>query len=298
MSRSALNDIDGVLLLDKPLGLSSNQALQKVKRLFSARKAGHTGSLDPLATGLLPLCFGRATRLSRFLLEADKEYHVVAKLGVQTTTGDAEGEVVSTRLVNVTDAQLQSALQNFQGVFEQIPSMYSALKHQGQPLYKLARQGITIPREARTVTVTKITATLGAEDTVVLQVACSKGTYVRTLVEDLGEKLGCGAHVTVLRRTSVAGFREPEMVALPTLMEALEAGGSLLDYILPASQAMGSLPAAHLSQDEFSTLREGKKVRLTVQQNAKWISFYHAQEWVGVGEVFDEGWVGACLWMR
>ena len=208
MTRAKLQDLDGILLLDKPLGLSSNQALQKVKHLFNARKAGHTGSLDPLATGLLPLCFGRATRLSRFLLEADKEYYVVAKLGIQTTTGDAEGEVVATRPVQVVEAQLQAALENFRGTFDQIPSMYSALKHQGQPLYKLARQGITIPREARKVTITHLEAQLNMDETVTLKVACSKGTYVRTLVEDLGEKLGCGAHVIELRRVSVAGFKE------------------------------------------------------------------------------------------
>lgn len=204
--------INGILLLDKPLHLTSNGALQRVKRLFGAKKAGHTGSLDPLATGMLPLCFGEATKLSQYLLESDKYYHVVAKFGEKTTTGDAEGEVIETRPTDhLTAEAIQQAVAKFVGVIEQIPPMFSALKFQGRPLYELARQGIEVERKPRQVTIHKLELALpfekggqGGISSCTISVHCTKGTYIRTLIEDIGEVLGCGAHVIGLRRTAVS----------------------------------------------------------------------------------------------
>ncbi|MFT4993975.1 MAG: tRNA pseudouridine55 synthase, partial [Paraglaciecola sp.] len=187
--------IDGILLLDKPLGISSNHALQRVKRLFFAAKAGHTGALDPLATGMLPICLGEATKFSQFLLEADKTYLVTAKLGVRTTTSDADGDIVETKVVNVSQAQLDSACEQFRGPIKQVPSMFSALKHQGKPLYFYARQGIEIDRPARDITIFSLSVSRFEGDEVDMQVHCSKGTYIRSLVDDIGQILGCGAFV-------------------------------------------------------------------------------------------------------
>ena len=199
--------VNGILLLDKPPTMSSNRALQTVKHLFAARKAGHTGSLDPLASGLLPVCFGEATKFCQYLLSADKTYLVTMRLGIRTDTGDTEGEVISERPVpEVTSAILEKIFDQFRGEIEQVPSMYSALKHQGQPLYKLARQGITVARESRRLTIFRLTVLNFTADSVQFELHCSKGTYVRTLVDDFGEVLGCGAHVTQLRRIGVGAF--------------------------------------------------------------------------------------------
>ena len=187
--------INGVLLLDKPYEMSSNHALQAVKRIYFAQKAGHTGALDPLATGMLPICLGEGTKFSQYLLDTDKTYQVTAKLGIRTTTSDAGGEVVSEKDVNVSDEQLLQALDTFRGTTKQVPSMYSALKHQGQPLYKYAREGIEVPREARDITVLTLELLRFEHDEVELNIHVSKGTYIRTIVDDLGELLGCGAHV-------------------------------------------------------------------------------------------------------
>jgi tRNA pseudouridine55 synthase len=193
--------VHGVLLLDKPLGLSSNDALQKVKRLFRAEKAGHTGTLDPLATGLLPLCFGAATKFSQVSLDADKAYRATLKLGVTTTTADGEGEVLKRREVVATREQIEAACERFTGPIDQVPPMHSALKHDGKALYEYARAGVEVEREARRVTIHRIDIVACQDDTVVIDVRCSKGTYVRTLAEDIGEALGCGAHLGALRRT-------------------------------------------------------------------------------------------------
>src|SRR5579862_9142002 len=212
--------IHGILLLDKPLGMTSNAALQKVKRLFNAKKAGHTGSLDPLATGMLPICFGEATKFSQFLLESDKCYQVEAKLGVKTRTGDAEGEVIAVKpVMDLTCERLEAVLSQFVGQIQQIPPMYSALKIQGKPLYELARQGIEIPREARSVQIYRLQLIDFQAETLKFEVQCSKGTYVRTLVEDIGELLGCGAHVSALRRTVVLPYNEIKMYTLDALEE-------------------------------------------------------------------------------
>ena len=197
----ARRDVNGILVLDKPIGLSSNAALQEAKRLFYAKKAGHTGSLDPLATGVLPLCFGEATKFSQFLLDANKRYQATVTLGVATSTGDYEGEVIEEKAVDrFNDQELEAALDQFRGEISQIPSMYSALKVNGQPLYKLARQGIEIERKARQVTIFNLELLENPGVELVLDIHCSKGTYIRTLAEDLGKVLGCGAHVSSLRR--------------------------------------------------------------------------------------------------
>lgn len=220
--RSKGRFIDGIVLLDKATGMSSNFALQRVKRFFNANKAGHTGALDPLATGMLPVCLGEATKFSQHLLDSDKRYLVTAKLGQRTDTSDSDGEVVQTRPLEFTEAQLMSALEHFRGDTLQVPSMYSALKYQGQPLYKYAREGIEVPREARPITVFELNF-IGLEgDELTLDIHCSKGTYIRTIIDDLGEMLGCGAHVIMLRRTQVAHYPYDKMVTLEQL-EALVA---------------------------------------------------------------------------
>ena len=205
--------VDGILVLDKPQGFSSNDAVQKAKGLFGAQKVGHTGSLDPLATGVLPLCFGEATKFSQFLLTSDKRYLATLKLGVATRTGDADGEVCAERDASgVETGQIEEALDAFRGTFKQVPSMFSALKHNGQPLYKLARQGIEVEREARCITVYENTLLRHQGDVVELSLHCSKGTYVRTIAEELGDALGCGAHVTALRRTAAGPYVESDLV--------------------------------------------------------------------------------------
>ncbi|PTB84735.1 tRNA pseudouridine(55) synthase TruB, partial [Pseudidiomarina aestuarii] len=207
--RKSGRDVSGVILLDKPLAVTSNAALQQVRRFFNANKAGHTGALDPLATGLLPLCFGEATKVSHFALEADKTYQVTAQLGVRTTTSDAEGEVVSQQPVTVDEATIRSLLPEFEGEQSQSPSMYSALKYEGRPLYYYARLGIDVPRKTRTIHIRSIQFLDFSNDQLKLEVTCSKGTYIRTLIDDLGQRLGCGAHVAALHRTWIEGVEGP-----------------------------------------------------------------------------------------
>ena len=204
-------DINGVLLLDKHQGLSSNDVLQKVKRIYNANKAGHTGALDPLATGMLPICLGESTKFSQFLLDADKRYRVIARLGQRTNTSDADGEVVQERPVEFSQEQLDAALEQFRGDSQQVPSMYSALKYQGKPLYEYARQGIEVPREARDITVYELQFIRWENDELELEIHCSKGTYIRTIIDDLGEVLGCGAHVIYLRRVQVSNYPSERM---------------------------------------------------------------------------------------
>lgn len=212
-------DITGILLLDKPTDITSNKALQQAKFLYFAAKAGHTGALDPIATGVLPICFGEATKFSQYLLNADKKYRVTAKLGEKTTTADREGEVIESKPVDVTEEQLVKVLQQFKGTISQVPSMYSALKKDGVPLYKLARKGIEVERDAREVDIYSLELVTFSDDEFVLDVHCSKGTYVRNLVEDIGDELGCGAHVLELRRTAVGDFNLGQTVTLAHLEE-------------------------------------------------------------------------------
>ena len=218
--------VHGVLLLDKPLGLSSNQALQKVKWLLRADKAGHTGTLDPLATGVLPLCFGAATKFSQMHLDADKTYVAIARLGIKTRTGDAEGDVIEKRPVNVSEAAVAELAQRFTGPIQQVPPMHSALKKDGKALYEYARAGVEVEREARNVTIHKLNAAAdfsnSEQPAIELRVTCSKGTYIRTLAEDMGEALGCGAHLTALRRTATGNFDESQCVSLEALAAMTE----------------------------------------------------------------------------
>lgn len=214
--------INGVLLIDKPQGISSNDVVQRVKRMYQAQKAGHTGALDPLATGLLPVCLGEATKFSQFLLDSDKGYFVTAKLGERTDTSDADGEIVETKAVNVTENDIRQALPQFLGPIKQVPSMFSALKHEGKPLYYYARQGITIDRPARDITIYDITWHEFNKDELSLHVSCSKGTYIRSLIDDLGQVLGCGAHVKVLRRTEVAHYQSQQMHTFDALEALLD----------------------------------------------------------------------------
>jgi tRNA pseudouridine55 synthase len=291
MRRSGLRQVNGIVLLDKPVGMTSNAALQKVKRLFRARKAGHTGSLDPLAGGLLPLCFGDATKVSSFLLEADKRYRVTIKLGVKTSTGDAEGEVIAARPVNGVDpAKLQEVLHRFTGEIEQVPPMHSAIKHRGQPLYKLARQGIQVERRARPVTIHELRRVGGEGDLLDIEVVCSKGTYIRTLAEDIGEAMGVGAHVTMLRRTATGPFHCAQMVSLAQL-EAVGEDFSALDrHLLPVEAALEQWPEVCLSDDLAFYLRRGQAVFVPRAPAQGWVRLRTAdQRFLGVGRVLDDG---------
>jgi tRNA pseudouridine55 synthase len=250
--------IDGVLLLNKPVGITSNAALQKAKWLLNAKKAGHTGTLDPFADGLLPLCFGEATKFSAYLLDADKRYRAVLQLGATTTTGDPEGEVTATREVNVGRADVEAVLPRFLGEIEQIPPMHSALKHQGRPLYEYARAGIDIERPPRKVTIRALELVECAPPRVVLDVQCSAGTYIRTLAQDIGAVLGCGAHLTALTRTAAGGF-DLEQAHTLALLESLDAGQRQA-LLLPADRLVAHLPAMQLDAAEAASLCQGRSV--------------------------------------
>lgn len=292
-------EVNGILLLDKPAGITSNDALQQVKRIYAAAKAGHTGALDPLATGMLPICLGEATKFSQFLLEADKRYRVVAKLGVRTNTSDADGEVVETRPVNVVTGDLLSALDRFRGESQQIPSMYSALKYQGKPLYQYAREGIEIPRESRPITVYDLQLIRFEGDEVELEIHCSKGTYIRTIVDDLGELLGCGAHVAVLRRLAVANYPSDRMLTLEQLaciLENCQAQEILprleLDpLLLPMDTAVAHLPEVHMSELVAGYINQGQAVQVpnAPLEGIVRLTMGEAHQFIGVGEIDDEG---------
>ncbi|HEX5538358.1 MAG TPA: tRNA pseudouridine(55) synthase TruB [Methylophilaceae bacterium] len=279
--------IDGVLLLDKPLGFSSNQALQRAKYLFQAAKAGHTGSLDPLASGLLPICFGEATKFSHFLLNADKSYRATIKLGVTTNTGDAEGEVLARAEVNVSPQALNAALVKFTGVIQQIPPMHSALKHQGRALYEYARAGVDIERAARTVTIHAISLENFTHDRLQLMVTCSKGTYIRTLAEDIGKALGCGAHLMALRRLSTAHFQLEQALTLEQLeaMSANDRDASLL----PIEAGIIDLPAVSLDADSAYYLLQGQSVWKAGVNLAGPFRLYAEDSFLGVGEQGTDG---------
>jgi len=296
--------INGVLLLDKPYEMSSNHALQAVKRIFFAQKAGHTGALDPLATGMLPICLGEGTKFSQFLLDTDKTYQVTAKLGIRTTTSDADGDIVSEKPVKVTLEQLNSELDSFRGTTQQIPSMYSALKYQGQPLYKYAREGIEVPRESRDITVFSLELLRFEEDEVELTLHVSKGTYIRTIVDDLGELLGCGAHVADLRRLAVGNYPIEKMVTLPEI-EALLAQANdeeitpseLLDpLLLPMQTAVDGMPAVYVDDMSANFLRHGNPVQAYNAPADGSVQVYIGEdeddvnaEFIGVGFIDDDG---------
>src|SRR5476651_1276971 len=253
--------VDGVLLLDKPVGFSSNDALIKAKRVLNAKKAGHTGTLDPFATGLLPLCFGEATKFSQDLLEADKTYDTTVHLGLTTDTGDTEGEVVDTRAVDVTLEQIEAVLARFRGEIAQIPPMYSALKRDGKPLYEYARAGQTVEREARNVTIHALDLIACALPDVTFRVTCSKGTYVRTLAEDIGEVLGCGAHLVALRRTVVGALTLEHAVTLDALAEATP--DTRDSWLQPVDALLSTFPAVHLDADATRRFAQGQRLKLS-----------------------------------
>ena len=288
--------IDGILILDKPLGVSSNRALQTAKHLYFAAKAGHTGSLDPLATGVLPLCFGEATKFSQYLLDADKAYQSTFVLGVATATGDAEGEVLaSANGSHITQAAVADALLAFRGEIEQVPSMFSAIKQNGQPLYKLARQGKEVERKARKVVIKQLELRAfraGEKPEVDIYLECSKGTYVRSIAEDLGKALGCGAHVSVLRRTRAGPFSIEDSVNLSTL-EALKNNEQLAEMdalLLPADTALSGLPLVRLSESGGFYIRQGQPVQVP---NAPCDGMVRVAletgEFLGIGEILDDG---------
>ena len=291
--------VNGIVLLDKPTGLSSNDALQKVKRLYFAEKAGHTGALDPLATGMLPICLGEATKFSQFLLDSDKRYRVIAKLGERTNTSDSDGEVVETRPVNVDLATLEASIDRFRGTTDQIPSMFSALKYQGKPLYDYARQGIEVPREARQITVYEIILHRFEDDEVEMEIHCSKGTYIRTIVDDLGEMLGCGAHVTMLRRIGVANYPYERMVTLEQLNELLEQAhrdeltpSELLDpLLLPMDTAVQDLPEVNVIPELADMIQHGQPVQVSGAPTEGTVRLTSGEErlFIGVGEMNDNG---------
>ncbi len=274
--------VNGIVLVDKPQGASSNNILQKVRAIYGAQKAGHTGALDPLATGMLPICLGEGTKYSQYLLDSDKTYFVTAKLGQRTDTSDADGEVVETREVNVTREQILEHKVALTGDIKQVPTMFSALKYQGQPLYKLARQGITVEREARPITVFKFELLRFEGDEADFEVHCSKGTYVRTLVDDLGQMLGCGAHVKVLRRTKVAGYPSEKMLTLEQIQalkdDNMDEQGTV-DYaeldaqLLPMQTALQGLPEIELPLKDVTTLRFGQQVETDKDDLAQAILF-------------------------
>jgi tRNA pseudouridine55 synthase len=288
--------LDGILVLDKPRGVSSNRALQMAKRLYGAAKAGHTGSLDPLATGVLPLCFGEATKFSQYLLDADKAYESTFVLGVATATGDAEGEVLATVDASaVTEADVAAALETFRGEIEQVPSMYSALKHQGQPLYKLARQGKEVERKARRVVIKQLELRgfrTGAKAEVDVYLECSKGTYVRSIAEDLGSMLSCGGHVSRLRRTRAGPFAIEDSVTMATL-EALQANDRIADMdalLLSADAAVEGLPLVKLSQSGGFYIRQGQPVLVPNAPCGGMVRVaLETGEFLGVGEMLDDG---------
>jgi len=292
-------DIHGVLLLDKSLGLSSNDALQKVKRLYNANRAGHTGALDPLATGMLPLCLGEATKFSRFLLDSDKRYRVIARMGQRTDTSDAEGQIISERPVTFSEAELQAALNSFRGETQQIPSMYSALKYQGRKLYEYAREGIEVPRESRSITVYELQFIRWEGDEVELEIHCSKGTYIRTIVDDLGEKLGCGAHVSFLRRLQVATYPSERMVTMEQLQELIakaEAEGIeprlLLDpLLLPMDSPCEDFPEVNLLPFVAGYVKQGQPVQASGIPLSGLVRMTEGEErkFIGVGEIDDQG---------
>jgi tRNA pseudouridine55 synthase len=285
-------DVHGVLLLDKPVGLTSNDALQKAKRLFQARKAGHTGSLDPLASGLLPICFGEATKLSGFLLDADKYYTVTCSLGSRTRTADAEGEVVETRPVPpLSAAGLEQVLGRFHGEIMQVPPMYSALRHQGQRLYDLAREGIEVPREPRPVTIYELILKDWSATELKLEVRCSKGTYIRTLVEDIAAALDTCGHVTVLRRFGVGTFgRDLPMHGLPELETCRETGLEILDaLLLPVDSAVSQWPKIALNGDAAWYFGKGQAVFVPGAPTSGRVRVFGGERFLGVGEVAADG---------
>ncbi|MFJ5318226.1 tRNA pseudouridine(55) synthase [Pectobacterium versatile] len=292
-------DVHGVLLLDKPQGVSSNDVLQKVKRIFNANRAGHTGALDPLATGMLPICLGEATKFSQYLLDSDKRYRVIARLGQRTDTSDADGNVIEERAIGFSTTDLEQALEGFRGTTQQVPSMYSALKYQGRKLYEYARQGLTVPREAREITVYELQFIRWEGDELELEIHCSKGTYIRTIIDDLGEKLGCGAHVIYLRRLQVATYPTERMVTLEQLAALAEQAQtqehplslSLDPLLMPMESPVIDFPEVNLTPVVAGYLKLGQAVQAanTPLDGMVRITEGDEHKFIGMGEIDSDG---------
>ncbi|MBT8138031.1 MAG: tRNA pseudouridine(55) synthase TruB [Gammaproteobacteria bacterium] len=290
-ARRGQRDVHGIVLLDKPVGDTSNRALQRVKRLYQAKKGGHTGSLDPLASGLLVICLGEATKVSAYLLDTNKRYTVSASLGRKTDSGDAAGKVTAETTTIAGRSEIEAVLPRFRGKISQVPPMYSALKHQGRRLYELAREGVEIERKARTVTIFHLELTGCDEQGFELEVACSKGTYVRTLVEDIAEAAGSLAHVRALRRTALGPFSAAEMLSMEQLETAAHEGLETLDSKLePIDRAISAWPAVRLGQDASWYLQQGQPVTVPRAPAEGWVRLYAAESrFIGIGEVIADG---------
>lgn len=283
--------VSGIILLDKPAGESSNASLQKVRRLLDAAKAGHTGALDPLATGVLPLCFGEATKISQFLLDSDKAYRTRIRLGVKTDSGDAAGQVLAEQDVAISRNDLESVLENFRGEISQVPSMYSALKKDGVPLYKLARKGQVVEREPRKVSVHSLSLQRFDGKDVVLEIHCSKGTYIRSIADDLGDLLGCGAHVVELRRIKAGPFKLDACHTHEQLLAIREKGGlEALDALLIAPDlAITGLPAVQLPAATASHVRQGQAVIVSHLPPEGLVRLYDEGQFLGIGTILEDG---------
>lgn len=286
--------IDGIVVLDKAIGISSNRALQEVKRIFDAQKAGHTGSLDPLATGVLPLCLGEATKVSQFLLDSDKKYRARLKLGIRTDSGDSEGVEIDRNVdFQLTERQIQEALAAFRGEIEQVPPMHSALKVNGVPLYKMARKGESIEREPRRITVYSIELTAFEGDELELEIACSKGTYIRTIADDLGQALGCGAHIIALRRTQAGAFTEADCITAQALQAECEQRGltAIDERLIPMDKAIEDLPEVVLPSITASFVKNGQPVLVRHLPEEGLVRLYDQEQFIGIGCIDDDGMV-------
>ena len=290
--RRRVRNINGIVVLDKANGLSSNAALQEVKRLYEANKAGHAGSLDPLATGVLPVCLGEATKVSQFLLDSDKRYRARIKLGIRTDTGDSEGSIIERNEgISVSRKAIERALTKFKGEVEQVPPMHSAIKMNGVPLYKLARKGITVEREPRLVTLYQICLVEFVHSELELEISCSKGTYIRTIADDLGQELGCGAHVIELRRTQAGVFTEKDSISSEEL--ALEKENRGLDkidqFLIPMDRAIQDLPEVNLPSITASHVKNGQAVLVRHLPKNGLVRMYEDEQFIGIGSIDDDG---------
>ena len=290
--RNRSRDISGIVVLNKAAGLSSNSALQEVKKLYEANKAGHAGSLDPLATGVLPVCLGEATKVSQFLLDSDKRYRTRIKLGIRTDSGDSEGTIIEQHeKVSVSRKVVEHALTKFKGEVEQLPPMHSALKIKGVPLYKFARKGITIERKTRLISVYKIELVNFGNGELELDIACSKGTYIRTIADDLGQELGCGAHIIKLHRTQAGVFEEADCISSKEL--ALEKASMGLDkidqHLIPMDQAILDLPEVKLPSSTASYVKNGQSVLVRHVPEQGLVRMYEEEQFIGIGCIDDEG---------
>lgn len=290
--RRRVRNISGIVVLDKANGLSSNAALQEVKRLYEANKAGHAGSLDPLATGVLPVCLGEATKVSQFLLDSDKRYRARIKLGIRTDTGDSEGSIIERNEgISVSRKAIERALTKFKGEVEQVPPMHSAIKMNGVPLYKLARKGITVEREPRLVTLYQICLVEFVNSELELEISCSKGTYIRTIADDLGQELGCGAHVIELRRTQAGVFTEKDSISAEEL--ALEKENKGLDkidqFLIPMDRAIQDLPEVNLPSITASHVKNGQAVLVRHLPKNGLVRMYEDEQFIGIGSIDDDG---------